>query len=427
MIKIPSILKSNSMKLISGTAITQLLSVLFTPLITRVFSPAVFGQVGVVLSIIAILGSIVCLRLEYAIVIPGSEEEAQSVFSVACFIAFIFSLLLFFTLLFFSKQLFDMLGISDLRPLWFFLPALLLLTGLNSSFNFLFSRWEKYSYLSISRIISALSFPLLSLLFAYIAKPDAFVRIMSNFLSLFLSVAFLAIKSHAKIRFTNLHLTTKKINNIFSSFKSFVTFDVVANLINSLSWQLVPILLMIYFTEEISGFYNLSLRMIQLPMSVVGAAISQVFFVNASRSVESGTLVKHLNSLLKRLLLVGFVPLLLIAFFSPFLFSFFFGEIWRESGVYSQILSPWAFVWFIANPIGMVIVTLKKQRISLLIQVLNLITRFFSLYVGYILGSVYFALIFFSISGVLLYSSVIIISFYIAYKNDDPYLIRTKQ
>jgi len=426
MLKIPSLIKSNSMKLISGTAITQLLSILFTPLITRFFSPAVFGQVGVFLSIIAILGSIACLRLEYAIVIPGSEEEAQSVFSVACFIAFVFSLFLFFVLLFFNKQLFDVLGISDLRPTWFFLPALLLLTGLNSSFNFLFSRWEKYSYLSISRIITALSFPLLSLLFAIITKPDAFARIVSNLLSLILAVFFLTIKSHANIKFSYLHLTNNRMKSVFSKFRSFVTFDVVANLINSLSWQLVPILFMVFFTEEISGFYSLSLRMIQLPMSMVGAAISQVFFVNASKSVESGTLVKHLSSLLKRLVLVGFVPTLLIAFFSPFLFSFFFGEVWRESGVYSQLLSPWAFIWFIANPIGMIIVTLKKQRISLLIQVLNLFTRFLSLYLGYILSSVYYALIFFSISGFFLYSSVIIISFYIAYKNDALYLIRTK-
>lgn len=412
-------LNSNTIELIAGTVLAQIISIFFTPLLTRIFSPEVFGQAGVIISIVGILSSVICLRLEYAIVIPINEDEAQSIFSVACYIALLMSIISIVIIIivkfFFVTFLIDL---SSLYHVTYLIPFILFLTGLNNSLSFLLSRWGKYTFLSISRVITAITFSLSSIIFAFIYEANTSARIISYLLSILLSVCFLLISTHSKFKLTNLKFSIKTFRNVFSTYKSFTTYDVFANLINSLSWQIVPILLLFYFSDKISGYYNLSLRMIQLPMSMVGSAISQVFFVNTAKYVEERTLVKNINRLIKNLLLIGILPMMVIALFSPYLFNIIFGQEWREAGVYSQILSIWAFIWFIANPVGMVLVALRQQKTSLIIQIINLGTRYFSIYYGSVHGDVKLALILFSVSGILVYGFVIIYSYYISFLND---------
>jgi len=60
--------RKSVLTLMGGTTIAQALNFLFSPIQTRLFSPAVFGQLSVFTSITGIVGVIVCLRYELAII-----------------------------------------------------------------------------------------------------------------------------------------------------------------------------------------------------------------------------------------------------------------------------------------------------------------------------------------------------------------------
>ena len=63
------------LKLVSGTTIAQLVGILITPVLTRLYAPEAFGTLALFTSITSILGVIACMRYELAIMLPESDEE----------------------------------------------------------------------------------------------------------------------------------------------------------------------------------------------------------------------------------------------------------------------------------------------------------------------------------------------------------------
>jgi O-antigen/teichoic acid export membrane protein len=103
------------------------------------------------------------------------------------------------------------------------------------------------------------------------------------------------------------------------------------------------------------------------------------------------------------LVLIGLFPILTVTIVGGDLFSVIFGQEWTEAGVYAQILSIWAFVWFISSPLSTIYVVMEKQQFGLQYNIVNFSTRLLSLTIGGFLGSARIALILFAASGILVY------------------------
>ena len=68
--------------LVTGTTVSLIITLLASPIITRLYGPAAFGLLALFTSITGILGVIVCLRYELAIVLPKTDEEAANIFGL---------------------------------------------------------------------------------------------------------------------------------------------------------------------------------------------------------------------------------------------------------------------------------------------------------------------------------------------------------
>ena len=80
---------SNVLKLTSGSAIAQALTVLVAPILTRLFAPEAFGVVAVFMSISAVFSALSCLRYELSIMLPKTDEEASNLFFLSIFFVLI--------------------------------------------------------------------------------------------------------------------------------------------------------------------------------------------------------------------------------------------------------------------------------------------------------------------------------------------------
>ena len=197
-------------------------------------------------------------------------------------------------------------------------------------------------------------------------------------------------------------------------YKKFPLFDSWASLLNSISWQLPAFLLAAYFSPTVVGFYALGLRIIQLPMSLIGSAISQVFFQRASVAIHQGTLASVTESIFEVLLKLGLFPMLLIAVAGENLFLVIFGSVWSEAGVYAQILSIWAIVWFLSSPLSTIFAVREKLTLGLGLSTLNFGTRLAALVIGGVMGSELLAIALFSLSGIITYGTTCSISLRLA-------------
>lgn len=79
--------------LASGILAGQLMVVASAPLLTRLFTPAEFGLFAVFSAITAITGIAICLRLEFAVPVVGSDDEAAALMTGAILVATINTIL----------------------------------------------------------------------------------------------------------------------------------------------------------------------------------------------------------------------------------------------------------------------------------------------------------------------------------------------
>ena len=65
---------------------------------------------------------------------------------------------------------------------------------------------------------------------------------------------------------------------------------------------------------------------------------------------------------------IGIIPLILLLFFWPQIFSVVFGSEWRKAGILVQWLASWWFVTFLAGPAFEAVIILQLQKYLLIFQ-----------------------------------------------------------
>ena len=81
--------------LMTGTAMSQLIPIIASPLLTRIFSPENFGSFAFYLSIITIVSTVVTGKYEQAIPLPKSNRSASYLTALSLVNSCIITLILF--------------------------------------------------------------------------------------------------------------------------------------------------------------------------------------------------------------------------------------------------------------------------------------------------------------------------------------------
>ena len=76
-----------AMTLATGAGLAQIITVLAAPILSRLFTPADFGLLGVFLSLMLPLTAIASLKYELAVVTARTGPQASNVFALSAFIA----------------------------------------------------------------------------------------------------------------------------------------------------------------------------------------------------------------------------------------------------------------------------------------------------------------------------------------------------
>lgn len=398
---------SNVVKLISGSVIAQSITVLITPILTRLFAPEAFGVAELFIAISTILIISSCLRYERAIMLPLTDDEAANIFSASLIFTIIISTLTLFIVFLADERIVAVLNAPGLKPYLKFLPLAILTGGVLLAMNFWNSRTKEFGRLSVSRVLNSFSNQSSRLFGGIAGYVTSGMLIGSTILGQSVSTVFLAFviwrKDHnlfkEKIRPQKMFAAIKR-------YKKFPIFDIWGSLLNTFSWQLPAFFLAAFFSPAIVGYYALGTAVIRLPMNILGNSIAQVFYQKASDTRHAGNMPHVVENVFTRLVAIGLFPMLMLCIIGQDLFSLVFGKNWAEAGLYTQILAPWMFFTFISSPLSTLFAVYERQGSALIIQSLIFITRLLSLCIGGIMGNVYVALGLFSLSGVIVYSGL---------------------
>jgi O-antigen/teichoic acid export membrane protein len=395
---------SDVLKLAGGTALAQVLAILASPVITRLYSPEALGVATLFTSIVGIVGVVACLRYELAIMLPKRDEEAVNLLGLSLLLAAAISALLVPMIWLWQRPLLQLLNAPELAPYMWLIPPAVSLTGVFMALNYWNSRTKRFGRLSIARLNASVATVGVQIGAGLGGYATGGSLIIAGLFGSFVSTMVLAVqilRDDKKI--FNLNINKNQIISLFREYKKFPIIDFWTALLNTISWRLPTFILFIFFSPEIVGFYSLSFMTMQLPMSLIGSAISQVFFQRASAAKIDGSLPQLVEKIFVLFVSIGTIPSFLMLLIAPDIFSLMFGPIWTESGVYVQIMSVWFLAWFISSGLGFVHTILQKQEIGFKINTLIFISRLFSLLIGGYLGNARFAIVLFSLSGIIIY------------------------
>jgi O-antigen/teichoic acid export membrane protein len=399
---------SNVLKLVSGTTLAQVITILSAPIISRLFAPQAFGVLNVFTSIVGIVSIVICLRYEYAIILPEDDTDAVNIFALCLIITFGISAVAGVILLIAGHPLVNLLRSPDFYTFLWLIPIALLIQGLFAALNYWNSRTKYFGRLSIARVAASLTTSALPILLAYIGHANSAGLIFSYLAGTFIFASVLGaqvLKEYGAQFVRSIHRARILAN--LKRYRKFPLVDSWSSFINNLSWQLPSLMLLYFFSETVVGYYSLSNRIILLPMTLLGSSLAQVFYQRtAELRSNPEKLSKSVELVFRRLTAIGLFPAVVLGIAGPELFRIIFGANWLEAGRYAQILSPWMFIIFISSPLTILFATLERQELALIVNSIILSTRVAALAIGGLTHNIYLTLIIWSVSGVLVYGGL---------------------
>jgi len=146
-------------------------------------------------------------------------------------------------------------------------------------------------------------------------------------------------------------------------------------LCNQAAIHLPVILIAGMATAAEAGYLMLAMYVLQAPMSLLGAAIGQVFLSKAPQAHREQQLNHFTSEVLTNLIKAGAGPILAAGILSPVVFPLVFGADWERAGWLVSWMVPWFLFQFIASPISMVLHVVGAQREAMILQAYALVVR----------------------------------------------------
>jgi teichuronic acid exporter len=343
--------------LISATFIAQILSYLAAPIITRLYSPEEFGELGIFLRIVAIGAALATLRYEQAIPIIKNDSHSFRLFKFVVRLIVIISAA--------STVIIAVPFLLGLNGNYFIMYALIPIGIALSSYFLLGTNWllrfKKVKHIGLSRVLTALGSSVSKIIFGVFNL--GFIGLIYGTVIGFL-IGILPIKQIVKKDNAKFQIASKAKRNalIAKQHIDFPKINLPHGILDYTKDLIVAVLFIHLFTKEEYGLYDHTYRMLRLPLALIGTALGQMFFQRCAEMINKGEDVRPLIlKSLKTLSLIAIVPFGILMLFGEDIFPLVFGHQWAESGRFSEIMSVWFALNFIISPITSLPLILKRQ------------------------------------------------------------------
>jgi len=396
----------------SGTAGAQALTMLLSPIITRIYGPEAFGVMGTFSAMINIIIPIAALTYPIAIVLPKQNEEARGLMKLSIFISIILSIFSLILILLFKDQIAKLFNLTEISSYLYFIPIVIIFAGLMQIMEQWLIRTKQFSInakatfyqaaiVNIGKIGIGMLYPVAKVLVFFTAITNGLRAIMMYLFSNKIDV--LSKKSK--------NSTDNNLRSIAKKYYDFPIYRAPQDLLDSASQSMPVIMLTTLFSPAAAGFFTIGRTVLRLPTNLIGKAVGDVFY---PRIAEAANKKENMSKLILKatlaLALVGLIPYGIIVLFGPFLFSFVFGSEWLVAGEYARWIALWSYSAFLNRPSVRSLPVLNAQRFHLIYTIFWTIIKLILLTIGYLVfNSDIIAIALFCLSGVV--SNIILITY----------------
>lgn len=354
--------------LMTGTVLSQVISLLISPVLTRIYEPEVMSDLNLYTRIVGFLAALATARFELSLPLPKKDEHSYLIYRLSLKIAIIILVALsVVSVLYFAFTGFDFKLISFTAIT---LTSAFFLTFTNLGVNWAI-RKKEFKRISLSKILVTGVSNGLKWLFGVLGMGSNGLLLASLLGFVVASITFIKEwfsidKNHSSFR------STKKTRALAGIYREFPSVSLPHAMVDLGKDLLLAFFMIFYFSKDVFAWYSLSYSVLQLPISVIGLAIGQVFFSRCAELASNGqSTLPLLKKTLLTLFLVSIGPFTILFFFGEPLFGFVFGKNWSNAGYYSQIMTIWFVVQFLNSVVSTLPSVLHRQREFFYLGILN--------------------------------------------------------
>lgn len=352
------LLQSKSLKsiltLLGGASLAQLIPLISSPLLTRLYTPEEFGMFGFFTSITIVLTGVLGGQYERASVLPKDNTAGLALLNLSFMLALVLSVILIVLSVLFGQELTVSFGKPEFGT-WFWLVPLAAFASFSQRAGLCYSnRHYRFKRIGIGQVLQAaftIAVQIVGGLFGL-----GLSALIAGFASGKAVAAIYLLKARNTAVFDRRYLLSKRrrIACVAKRYRKFPTVSATTVLLDNAGLQAAVVIAVTAYSFDQVGQFVLAQRVLALPLGMVSIAVGEVFFrkvVEAMREREKVTSI--LTGFAKWLLLVVLPAPLLLAVFGPELFTLIFGDEWRLAGEFSRILIVAYVCRFVVSPLSM--------------------------------------------------------------------------
>ena len=350
----------NSVVLISGTAASQVIAILFQLILRKIYPPEVFGAFAVYLSTFSIIAVFSSFKYENAIVIPKKEEQGTSLFYLSLLISLVFSFLLLLVFIPFRNEFADLIQLEPEYADWLLiLPAAMFMFGIQKSINFLLIRKKAFKYSATDKIVRRGSEGALQTLLGVKLFSGGLVwgHLAGNFF--YNVVGFFQIR---KLIVSPFKIAPNQIKYVMGRYKNFPKLQAFPFLLNTVSLMLPVIIVNVLYNQEITGFFDLTRQVLALPLALISTSLSQVILQSISEKRNVAAVTPQVFKVFAFLIFLTIPGVFIVLIWGKGLFGIF-GQEYEYSGEIAKILVFSYSVKFVVSPLSSLLTALEKLKI----------------------------------------------------------------
>ena len=341
----------NVSALASGVLLAQIITLASSPILTRLYGPESFAIFALFTAFLGSVSPGICGRYDVAQVVVKSKWERDVLFSLAIWISWSLSLLMFIAVLLFGNAILEYFGAEDLGKQVLVFPFGLAAFATVYTLRYYANSETRFGLIGKMSVVQAVAAALAAVFLAMFGE-HGILLIYATALGYLTGAGYLFAKMYkglSRVRFWPSRLHCR----IAVKYWQFPVFNASTSFLDGITLSMPVFFLLRDYPDAVVGYYSLLLRVATAPIGFLSTAVAQVHLRRIAELVHRaepalGYLWRTTFALAGIITVFG----LILMVWGPAIFALVFGEDWREAGVLLQILMPAVAVKFVVSTLS---------------------------------------------------------------------------
>ncbi len=371
-----------------GTAIGQIGPLVAAPILTRLYTPEMFGLSGAFTSAVFVAAVVACLRYDMAITLAREERDSANVIALCGLMLVLTTGIMTLALLYFTPDRFAWASLGAMEPFRFLLPVGFFGIGAYQVLVNIATLHNDFNTVAKTKIYQGAAGPLSQILMglAHWGTTGLIIGfIIGQTMGITQLFWRLVIKKIESLR----GISWRAMGAVATRYRKFPLLSSWSGLVNAFGSGALPAMaLPVLYDSASAGYVFLTDRIIGRPLLMISTSILQVYMGEVSKNLatDAAAIKRRFLQLLKQQTVIVTLWLTIVNLLADWLFPFVFGAEWAAAVPYLNVLSIALLPQLVNHALIHTLHLLERQGLSAAWEVGRLIAVSGALLIGPIMS-----------------------------------------